>query len=119
MNERRELAIENVMEFLSKTREEYLLNVRGCSFECRSIMYGALAILSKDLLKSNPERPFSNWSYEFFARKIKAFKSPDWYDSPSRYSSYEHSCGDAGFAQIFRTVEDSLKGLELNQFSRL
>lgn len=121
MNELREKAINDLIDLLDGTREGFLLGTRGCRFECSSIMYGALTIQSNDLLLSKPEWPFPNLSYQSLVQTIMAFRSPEWYDSASRYSSYgynnKHSCPEASFASIFGPLEEFLQGLELDHFT--
>jgi hypothetical protein len=126
MNERREKAINNLIVLLHETRDAFLHGTRGCCFECRSIMYGALTMQmqSSNLLLPKPETPFPNLNYNSLVRRVLAFTSPAWYDSSSNYSSYStyrssymHCCSDASFATIFGILEDSLEGLELNRFT--
>lgn len=117
INERREKAIEDLIDLLDETRNAFLLGARGCRFECRSIMYGALTIQSNDLLLPKPECPFPNLNYKSLVQRVMAFQSPAWYDSPSRYSSDKHSYPEASFASIFGAREEFLEGLELNQFT--
>lgn len=123
INERREKAIEDLIDLVDETRNGFLLGARGCRFECRSIMYGALTFQSNDLLLPKPECPFPNLNYKSLVQRITAFQSPEWYDSSSRYSNYgsnnRHRCPEASFASIFGALEGSLDGLELDQFTTL
>lgn len=121
INERREKAIDDLINLLDETRKAFLLGARGCRFECRSIMYGALTIQSNDLLLPKAEGPFPNLNYKSLVQRIMAFRSPQWYNSSSRYSSYgsnsKYCCPEASFASIFGVLEEFLEGLELNQFT--
>jgi hypothetical protein len=119
MNICRHEAIENLVTLLHETRNAFLNGTRGCGFECRSIMYGALTVgmESSNLLSPKPVAPFPNLNYNRLARKIMAFKSPRWHEITSGYSSYgssyPHSCSNATFAPIFALLDGSLGGLEL------
>ncbi|KAJ5882820.1 uncharacterized protein N7473_011082 [Penicillium subrubescens] len=123
INEGREKAIHNLILLLDETRDAFLLGTRGCRFECRSIMYGALTMQmqSNNLLSPEKKGPFPNLNYRSLVQGVKAFKSPEWYDSSSRYSSYGSShvqrCAEASFASIFGGLEESLEGLELSRFT--
>jgi hypothetical protein len=116
MNELREKAINDLIDLLDGTRQAFLRGTRGCRFECSSIMYGALTIQSNDLLLSKPKWPFPNLSYKSLVQTIMAFRSPEWFDSASRYSNYgynnKHNCPDASFASVFGPLEEFIQGLE-------
>ena len=76
---------------------------------------------SHELLTPRPMAPFPKLSYNSLVQKVKAFESPNWYDSSYRYSTYgsnyAHHCPDASFASVFHKLEDSIDGLELDQFT--
>jgi hypothetical protein len=93
MNICRQEAIENLVTLLHKTRDAFLYGTRGCGFECRSIMYGALTMgmESSNLLSPKPVIPFPNLNYNCLARNIMAFTSPRWYGLSPGYSSYGSS----------------------------
>ncbi|KAJ5135222.1 uncharacterized protein N7515_004500 [Penicillium bovifimosum] len=115
MNERREKAISNVIARLYETRDAFLHGTIGCSFECRSIMYGALSIQmqSNNLLSPKPETPFLDLNCNCLVRTVKAFKSPEWWDDDDD----EHACYDSSLPSLFSELEDSLGGLQLNEFT--
>ncbi|KAJ5926369.1 hypothetical protein N7516_008142 [Penicillium verrucosum] len=126
MNESREKAINNLIVLLHETRNAFLHGTRGCGFECRSIMYGALTMemQSSNLLVPKPENPSPNLDYNSLMQRVMAFRSPGWYVSSSIYSGYSsygsssmHRCSDSSFASVFDKLEDSLEGLELNRFT--
>ncbi|KAJ6015255.1 hypothetical protein N7540_009846 [Penicillium herquei] len=121
MNIRREEAIDNLITLLHETRDAFIHGNRGCCFECRSVMYGALTMQmhSNNLLSPKPETPFTNLAYHSLVRRILAFTSPQW-ESPKTYSSYQsyrsnsrHDCPNASFESIFMMLNDYLEGLEL------
>ncbi|KAJ5155640.1 hypothetical protein N7492_008443 [Penicillium capsulatum] len=123
MNRCREKAISDLIVQLHETRDAFLHASLGCCFECRSIMYGALTLQmqSSNLLSPKPEAPFPNLDYNCLVQWVMAFRSPGWYDSPSRYSSYSqsalHRCSDASFISAFAKLKDSLEGLDLNRLT--
>lgn len=124
MNICRQEAIENLVTLLHKTRDAFLYGTRGCGFECRSIMYGALTMgmESSNLLSPKPVIPFPNLNYNCLARNIMAFTSPRWYGLSPGYSSYgssyPHGCPNASFASVFAMLKDCLEGLEMKEFTR-
>ncbi|KAJ5472054.1 hypothetical protein N7539_008623 [Penicillium diatomitis] len=118
INRRREEAIERLIDLIDYTRRQYLLGARGCRLECRSIMYGALTIQSKDLLLPHREFPFPNVSYRSLVQKMTNFRSLEWYDSPSKCIN-KHSCPGSSFASTFGALDGFLEGLELEQFNAL
>ena len=119
INISRQRATDSLINFLCETRGAFLAGTRGCGFECRSIMYGALTMQmqSKNLLSPKPVTPFLNLNYDDLAQTILAFQSPRWCSPSSIYSSYSyaspHNCSDASFKSVFATLEDPLDGLDL------
>ncbi|KAJ5712963.1 uncharacterized protein N7483_010144 [Penicillium malachiteum] len=124
INECREKAIQDLIVLLIKTRDGFLLGTRGCRYECRLIIYGALTIQmqSIDLLLLKSEAPFPRLNYTSFVQSVMAFTSLAWYDSSFRYSTYgtnyTHRCPNASFASIFQNLNETVDGLELSQFTR-
>ncbi|KAJ5903149.1 hypothetical protein N7504_005532 [Penicillium tannophilum] len=127
MNQSREKAIESLIVFLHETRDAFLDGPRGCSFECRSIMYGSLTkhMQSSNLLLPKPEAPFPGLNYGHLVQKAMSFTSPKWFESASTYSSYgssygtriRHTCDDSSFESVFAILKDPFEGLELNRFT--
>ncbi|KAF4161658.1 hypothetical protein CNMCM8927_004890 [Aspergillus lentulus] len=78
MNERRQVGINNLIQFIHDTREALLNGIRGCGFECSSIMYGALSkeMHSNDLLSPRPAAPFPDLNYKYLVWK-RHLQSPD------------------------------------------
>ncbi|KAJ6092676.1 hypothetical protein N7486_007965 [Penicillium sp. IBT 16267x] len=124
MNEGREVAIKNLIVLLHETRDAFIHGSRGCCFECRALMYGALTMRMESihLLSPKPETPFLGLNHSSLVQKVMEFTSPRWYDAiQSGYSayrpSYVHSCSDSSFASVFAILKDPLEGLELNRFT--
>lgn len=116
VNDGREKAIKRLIVLLHETRDAFIDGPRGCSFECRSIMYGALTtnMQSNNLLLPKPEAPFPGLNYNYLVQKVLEFTSPEWH----RFGSYSrHSCNDSTFASVFAIPKDSFEGLELNRFT--
>ncbi|KAJ5159327.1 uncharacterized protein N7500_008978 [Penicillium coprophilum] len=122
MNESREKAIEKLIASLHEICNAFLNGIRGCNFECRSIMYGALDLQmrSSNLRSATPEGS----NYNSIVKTIVGFKSPIWCASSSVYSGYRnfgsnstHHCSHSSFASAFGKLEDSLEGLELDWFT--
>ncbi|KAJ5805563.1 uncharacterized protein N7503_003165 [Penicillium pulvis] len=117
MNVGREAAINDLIAHLHQTRDAYLNNTRGCSFECRSIMCGALTIhmQSSNLLLPKPDTPFPGLSYNGLVQTVHKFRSPAWYNAPKTYST--HACFHSSFESLFAKQHYPLEGLELKNFT--
>ncbi|OJJ47790.1 hypothetical protein ASPZODRAFT_158678 [Penicilliopsis zonata CBS 506.65] len=65
INSRREARIASILFSLEDLRHDFLQGHRGCSFECSSIMLGALTkhMHSNALLSPEPVAPFSGWRF--------------------------------------------------------
>ncbi|RAL02499.1 uncharacterized protein BO80DRAFT_379015 [Aspergillus ibericus CBS 121593] len=117
MNDRRQEAINNLVVLVHETREALLSGSQGCGFECSSMMYGALSkqMHSSNLLSPRPAAPFPNLIYKDLVQQLLAFKSPRWYgyDSSSYYDSYSHQCSASSFKSIFRNLDSTVHGLDL------
>ncbi|KAJ5219711.1 hypothetical protein N7468_008915 [Penicillium chermesinum] len=120
INKTREEAIKNVLQLLHKTREAFLNEDKGCGYECRSIMNGALAmqIRSSPHLSTMPKAPFRWLSYEILKENVLSFKSPRWFELQiSRGAgSYRHGCPDSCFDSLFAVLNDPIKGLNIGEF---
>ncbi|KAJ5746583.1 hypothetical protein N7520_011765 [Penicillium odoratum] len=114
-------ALDSLVTLLHETRDAFIHGSRGCCYECRSIMYGALTMQmqSNNLLSPKPETPFPNLSYHSLVRRVLAFTSPQWCVSSRGYARYQsdHDCPDACFEFVFTMLKDSLEGLELRNFA--
>lgn len=118
INKSREQAIIDLILLLHTTQATFLSRSQGCSFECSSIMYGALTIQMESihLLPSTPEAPFLSWNYNDLRQKVLSFQSPQWCDSSNTYSSfrYPHGCFYSSFPSIFENLNVCVQGLDLN-----
>lgn len=122
MNKCREEAIDNLICRLHQIHKDLLNGVRGCGYECSSILYGALAkkMQSNDLLSPRPTAPFSGINYQQLVQKLSEFESPQWTRPNSYYSGYgsstRHECSGFSFASLFGGLNDSLDGLHLHSY---
>ncbi|KUM59959.1 hypothetical protein ACN42_g7184 [Penicillium freii] len=120
MNKSREEAINNLVHLLHATLEAFLSRSQGCSFECSSIMYGALTIHMESIDILSPKRAarFPNLNYNDLTQKVLSFTSPQWYDLSSGDSGYrivyDHACPNSSFASIFADLNVCVQGLDLN-----
>ncbi|GLA09226.1 hypothetical protein AnigIFM60653_011305 [Aspergillus niger] len=125
INARRIKAIEGLMDHIYHVEDEYLSGKRGCSFECSSMLYGALMknMSVYGLSRSEFMAPFTHNSYTSLANLIDRFRQPRWYDPrSSKYLCWqylEHECHDAHFWEIRagRFLDD--EGLELKDFIKM
>jgi hypothetical protein len=122
MNKCREEAIDNLIRRIPETHEDLLIGIRGCGYDCSSIMYGALAkaMHSNDLLSPRPTAPFPGINYKGLVQKVLAFESPQWTFQNSYYSIYgsskRHLCLESSFESLFGGLNDSLNGLHLHSY---
>lgn len=116
MNKLRQENIDSVIRLLYDTRDQLLHAARGCSFECGSIMYGALTkeMLSAGLLSPRPAAPFPGWSYKILVQQVLSFRVPRWYLA---YRSSEHVCPASSFRSLFGILNDTIRGLDLHDLT--
>ncbi|KAL4912351.1 hypothetical protein BDW62DRAFT_216437 [Aspergillus aurantiobrunneus] len=116
MDDRRQGAIAGLVLRLHETRDELLSGSRGCTFECSSIMYGALTkqMQSNALLWPEPAVPFPNLNYSILVQRVLSFTSPEWYGPSYHYSRYQHSCLHSSFKSLFGGLNHTIEGLSLD-----
>ncbi|KAE8310612.1 hypothetical protein BDV41DRAFT_544493 [Aspergillus transmontanensis] len=116
INLRRTDAISTIISTLTKLRDELLNGIHGCSFECGSIMLGALTkhMHSNALLSPQPQYPYKGLNYNGLMETVREFKSPLWYTSPKppTYGN-QHRCGASSFLSLI-TIQDAVKALSLS-----
>lgn len=96
----------------------------NCSFECSSILIGALMkqMRSNRLLDPKPSRPYLGHSVARTTATIRNFASPRWSDtrvsrSFGRSSCEVHPCTPAAFMDpTVSSLADGVKGLKLKDF---
>ena len=91
------------------------------SFECGSILYGALTkeMDSSGLLVPYPVAPFPGMSFCELYSKVQDIKSPMWCSpGTGRYKS-QHSCNlNEKVMEVANRVMSGVNGLELKEFGR-
>jgi hypothetical protein len=93
----------------------------GYSFECGSILYGALTkeLISTGLLVPCPVDPSSGWTLGRIYSKVHNIRSPTWYDAGSRRKS-QHPCNlNQKVTEVADRVMGEVNGLRLEDFDRL
>ncbi|KAL2838627.1 hypothetical protein BJY01DRAFT_257973 [Aspergillus pseudoustus] len=115
MNSRREEVIGLAITTLHETREAFLNESQGCSFECSSIMYGALTkeLRSNGLLSPRPAAPFDGLRHRVLVERMSHFQSPCW----ATYNRYGclHGCSTSSFSTMFRHLVVPIEGLQQDQ----
>lgn len=117
MDSHRQGAIASVVNRLDKTRDGLLSGTRGCSFECQSIMYGALTLQmqSNALLAPIPIAPYPNLNYKTLVQEVLSFTPPQWYGSKGRQA---HKCPHCCFESLIGALNDTIDGLGLDHLVR-
>jgi hypothetical protein len=96
----------------------------ACSFECSSILLGALTkeLQARYLLSPQPTLPLLGYSFVAIARSARNIRSPIWNSNSGRMRHRHygtHPCGISSFiAPIIDELEATLEGLTLEDFQR-
>ncbi|KAK8867596.1 hypothetical protein PGQ11_006174 [Apiospora arundinis] len=91
-----------------------------CTFECSSILLGALTrqMQTKGLLNPKPTRPFFAYSVAGTTATVCDFQSPIWCDNNASYHPVQHWCSLESFMDAtVRSFADGVEGLQLDGFS--
>ncbi|KAJ6036775.1 hypothetical protein N7540_001054 [Penicillium herquei] len=124
MNEARVEAIRDVFTSISEVAWGFIGGDWGCSFECRSIMAGALQLEqhANGFWSPSPRAPYPKMQYSDVVHTVRSFKEPQWYDnkaspSPSRKKKLApHECLHSSLASLFTHLNPTVQGLKLNDF---
>jgi hypothetical protein len=94
IDERRQKGIGNVITALRVLLHRMRKGPDSCSFECSSILLGALTkeLDARNLLSPRPVPPFSGFSFEPTAESLSAIRSPCWYTRGQSYHQNIHRC---------------------------
>jgi hypothetical protein len=115
---RREEALRKVFELLDGVKSDLLTGAAGCSFECRSILLGALVkhMCDEGLLDDAVPR-FEDRSFTDTAKKIRDMQSPnrDWHKPSFPYSSCSFSLSALTEVRL-NEITTGLRGLELDDY---
>ncbi|KAK2805673.1 hypothetical protein FQN51_009176 [Onygenales sp. PD_10] len=117
INTRRVDSLSRIVSTLHIHLEDYSEN-EHCSFECDSLMLGALTkrLKALNLLPHRPDPPFSGLCFEQFAHR---FKGGLYFPAAQRTSTYYYShskCAIPSIEQALRKCDDQLEGLELSDY---
>ncbi|KAG5294284.1 BTB domain-containing protein [Histoplasma ohiense] len=110
-------SISRIVSILHVQLADYL-EKEHCSFECDSLMLGALTkrLRALHLFPNRPDPPFTGLCFEQFAYR---FGHGLYFPAAQRTSTYyyEHAkCAIPSIEQTLTTCNDQLAGLELNDF---
>ncbi|KAK8851051.1 Nuclear pore protein-like protein [Apiospora arundinis] len=119
IEQRRQDALDQIITHLHGLTT-YFGGVRTkCSFECSSMLLGALTkqLETTGLLNPTPTKPFMGHSVTGIATVARNFTDPQWSSiAPSMFSSLAgpHSCKLGAFVNAaIKSVEDGIEGLDL------
>lgn len=112
---RREEALRRVFKLLDGVKSDLLTGTAGCSFECRSILLGALVKHMCDEGLDDAVPRFEDRSFTDIAKKIRDIKSPDrvWHKPSFPYSSCSFSLSDLTKDRL-NEITTGLRGLKLD-----
>ncbi|KAK1455592.1 hypothetical protein CMEL01_04352 [Colletotrichum melonis] len=91
---RRQDAVGFILEVLHRLLDSFRSETAGCSFECSSILLGALTkeMDKHKLLNPKPAKPYSGYSIVDTEKIVRAFRSPVWTSDFSYRQPVRHSC---------------------------
>ncbi|EXF86038.1 hypothetical protein CFIO01_07606 [Colletotrichum fioriniae PJ7] len=114
---RRQDAVEFMLKVLQKLLRAFRNDTAGCSFECSSILLGALTkeMDKHRLLDPQPASPYSGYSIADTEKTIRTFRSPQWSSEVNLYSG-RHRCTLVSMIDCYLNGEfdKSKKGFELS-----
>ncbi|PCH07177.1 Hypothetical protein PENO1_013250 [Penicillium occitanis (nom. inval.)] len=116
LNTDRERGIESVMTALLKQRSILLGESWPCTyaFQCTSMMLGGLEKhMFANGLSPAPTAPFIGIGYQDLVDKVREFKPPTWFHSPSAFGLHVCSPSSQGYQQLKLTT-DAIVGLNIH-----
>ncbi|PYI35952.1 hypothetical protein BP00DRAFT_492177 [Aspergillus indologenus CBS 114.80] len=116
INEKRTTAIANILQQLH-SKLDRLLGSTSCTFECSSIMYGALSTRMhlSGLLYPRPVAPFLGISHEELVQQVLSFEPPVWWSAPPRYGDRPHKCSQSSSKPLVGNSDTVISGLDLSK----
>ncbi|PGH07768.1 hypothetical protein AJ79_06156 [Helicocarpus griseus UAMH5409] len=117
INSRRSDSLSRIISTLHTHLDDYLEN-EHCSFECDSLMLGALTkrLRALHLLPHRPDAPYPGLCFEDFAHR---FRHGLYFPAAQRTSTYYYShskCAIPSIEQLLKKCEEQLDGMELSDF---
>jgi hypothetical protein len=115
IDKRRQESIEHMITPLHYLLHSLRTGPESCSFECDSIVLGALTkgLEARNLFTTPPVPPFSGLTFASTAESLTTIRSPNWRDS---YRKEHRQCS---LKSRIDTIVDSLKqkkGLSLDNY---
>ncbi|WEW57857.1 hypothetical protein PRK78_003324 [Emydomyces testavorans] len=118
LNQRREEALGGMITSLHELLKSFRESPGPCSFECSSMLLGALTkgMHARNLLDPQPVAPFTGHNITETVDSISKIPSPRWYnEDPSRYNSRPHKYGlEQHIEPITKNFRYGMKGLHLS-----
>ncbi|RYP50230.1 hypothetical protein DL768_004214 [Monosporascus sp. mg162] len=115
----REESVNRIIIALHDLLERFRNRQAGCSFECSSILLGALTIQmhTAAILELRPKPPYLGYSFTVVIEMVRSFQSPRWV-TRDHYGGYvRHSCSITSLIQpMIEDAEKSMGGLMLGDF---
>ncbi|RAH80176.1 hypothetical protein BO86DRAFT_316929, partial [Aspergillus japonicus CBS 114.51] len=120
IKEKRTTAIANILQQLHGKLDR-LLRSTSCTFECSSMMYGALStrMHSSGLLYPRPVAPFLGISHEKLVQQVLSFEPPKWWSAPTMYDNRPHGCSWSSFKPLVGNSNTVISGLDLSKMGTL
>ncbi|RYP91871.1 hypothetical protein DL770_001993 [Monosporascus sp. CRB-9-2] len=118
IDEAREKSVNRIIIALHCLLERFRNRQAGCSFECSSILLGALEIEmhTAGILEPQPKPPYLGYSFSVVIEMVRSFRSPKW-STPQWRNSFSHACSLTQLIQpMIEGVEESMGGLMLRNF---
>ncbi|OCK99817.1 uncharacterized protein K441DRAFT_626854 [Cenococcum geophilum 1.58] len=115
IDEQRQKSIDRIILALNDLLDYFNSDNVHCSFECDSILLGALTkeMKSKKLSSQHLKPQFLGLSYEDAVDKVRNIRSPSWYDG----YRHKHECDIGNHVNpIIASLDDFMCGLDLKDF---
>jgi hypothetical protein len=120
IDQRRQESIDQIVRPLHNLLEGFREGRNSCSFECDSILLGALTkeMHTRNLLIPRPETSFAGLSFAEIAQNVRSIQSPRWRSYANK--RVLHGCGlEALIHPIIDSLEDRVNGLVLEDLGCL
>lgn len=118
IDQQRQKSIDRIISALDDLLDHFKSDNVHCSFECDSILLGALTkeMKSKKLSSQYLRPQFLGLSYEDAVDKVRNIRSPSWY-AYGRYHYDEHGCNIGTHVKpVLASLDDFMCGLDLKDF---
>nr|KMM71731.1 hypothetical protein CPAG_08032 [Coccidioides posadasii RMSCC 3488] len=120
IDEQRKDSIDQIVEHLHGLRQDFLEQQESCSFECSSMLFGALTIeMHRRNLLPRTASPFPGASFAKVVQSVRLIRSPTWCPVAG-WVSFNSTCRAHGcilskfIDPVIEGLEHDLAGLELN-----